>query len=97
MPERILSWWSQVADALLFAAIGIAIGLGQALRDRELNRTIVVGRAISTGGLAVAAGSVLILWPDLPLLGQLGVAALLASLGTSGLEQLARRYFQVKE
>lgn len=39
----------------------------------------------------MAAGAVLVWVPDVPMLGQIGVAAALASLGTSGLERLFQR------
>jgi len=39
----------------------------------------------------MAAGAVLVWVPDLPLLGQIGIAASLASLGASGLERLFQR------
>lgn len=96
VPEKIVqhvaSWREQIEYALLFAVVGITIGLGQLLASEEkLTVRIVIGRALSTAGIAVAAGSVLVLVPDLPLIGQLGVAAGLASLGTSGLERLFQR------
>ncbi len=40
------------------------------------------------------AGLVLVWVPDLPLIGQIGVAAALASLGTSGLERMFQRLLQ---
>lgn len=93
--ERIVSWDEQIANAALFAAVGIAIGLGQLMASNEvLTWRIIVGRALSTGGIAMAAGGVLVWVPDLPLIGQLGVAAALASLGTSGLERLFQRVLQ---
>lgn len=96
MPEKIVTqaahWREQIEFALLFAAVGIAIGLGQLLASKEqLSARIVIGRALSTAGISVAAGSVLIWFPELPLLGQIGIAAALASLGTSGLERLFQR------
>lgn len=99
MPEKIIAqaahWREQIEYALLFAAVGIIIGLGQLLASEEkLTARIIVGRALSTAGIAVAAGSVLVWVPDLPLIGQLGVAAGLASLGTSGLERMFQRVLQ---
>lgn len=95
MPERVVGWLDQLSHAALFAVVGVAIGLGQLLGSREpLTARIVIGRALSTAGIAMAAGGVLVWVPDLPLLGQLGVAAGLASLGTSGLERLFARVLQ---
>ena len=93
MPPNV-SWISQLLDALVFAMIGAAIGVGQSMRDRERDLFVIAGRALCTAGLAAAAGIVLIWWPELPFVGQIGVAAGLASLGTSFLEKLASKYLQ---
>lgn len=103
MPEKDLSNLSSTLDALmtsaLFAMIGVSIGVGRLLLSEELiSARLLIGRAISTGGIAMAAGAVLVWVPSLPLLGQIGIAAGLASLGTSGLERLfARALGRVKE
>lgn len=99
MPDRIVEavnhWREQIASALLFALVGVTIGIGQLLSSHEpLTLRIVIGRALSTGGLAMAAGLVLVWVPDLPMAGQIGVAAALASLGTSGLERVFQRAIQ---
>lgn len=92
MLDRFASSIEDIATAMLFGVVGILIGHGQLLVSGvELTRRIVIGRALSIGGLASAAGAVLVWVPDLPLLGQIGVAAALASLGTSGLERLFQR------
>jgi hypothetical protein len=95
MPEKVVSLFEQLANAFMFALVGISIGVGQLLASAEvLNLRIIIGRSLSTGGIAMAAGAVLVWVPDLPLLGQIGVAAGLASLGTSGLERLFQRVIQ---
>lgn len=95
MPERVVEWYEQVAQALLFGFIGLTIGIGQLLASGEvLTWRIVIGRALSTGGIAMGAGAVLVWVPELPLIGQMGVAAALASLGTSGLERMFQRLIQ---
>lgn len=95
MPEKIAHWWDQIATAMLFATVGIFIGVGQLLASKEqLTTRIIIGRALSTGGIAIGAGSALVWLPDLPLLGQLGIAAALASLGTSGLERIFQRLLE---
>ena len=92
MPEKVIGYLEQIGNALLFALVGISIGLGQLLASGEaLTARIIIGRALSTGGIAMAAGVVLVWVPDVPMLGQIGVAAALASLGTSGLERLFQR------
>lgn len=95
MPERFVAWYEQIAQAVLFAIIGVTIGIGQLLASSEvLTWRIVVGRALSSGGIAMGAGAVLVWVPELTLVGQFGVAAALASLGTSGLEKLFQRLLQ---
>lgn len=99
MPEKIVQvaqtatdWWQALAQAALFCLIGVLTGIGQLLASKEvLSPRIVIGRCLSTAGIAMAAGVVLIAFPGLPLIAQIGVAAALASLGTSGLERLIQR------
>lgn len=102
MPEKSLGLWASlvewaqpIAQAGLLASVGVAIGIGQLLASSEiLTWRIIVGRALSTGGLGMAAGMVLVWVPELPLLGQMGIAAGAASLGTSGLERMFQRLVQ---
>ncbi len=95
MPEKFIHWWEHVVTAIGFALVGIMIGLGQLLLSKEvLTCRIIVGRALSTGGIAMAAGAALAWYPDLPLVAQIGLAAGLASLGTSGLERMFQRALQ---
>lgn len=92
MPERLIGFFEQIANAILFAFVGISIGIGQLLASQDvLTWRIIIGRSLSTGGIAMGAGAVLVWVPELPLLGQVGVASALASLGTSGLEKLFQR------
>ena len=95
MPDKFVAWYEQIAQAVLFSLVGISIGVGQLLASNEvLTPRIVLGRSLSTGGIAMASGAVLVWIPDLPLLGQIGIAAVLASLGTSGLERVFQRVIQ---
>lgn len=92
LAEAIANYREQLGHALLFALIGVAIALGQILNSNEpMTWRLVLGRGLSTGGLAMAAGAILVWVPDVPLLAQIGIAAALASLGTSGLERLFQR------
>ena len=97
MPEKLAHTWQEIRDALmtaaLFSSIGISIGIGKLLiaQRERLSWRLIVGRALSTGGLSMAAGAILVWVPAVPLLGQMGIAAGLASLGTSGLERLLTR------
>lgn len=95
--EVVRYWHDQLASSILFALVGIIIGLGQLLTGNErLTVRLLVGRALSTGGLAMAAGVVLVWVPELSLVGQIGVAAGLASLGTSGLERAFQRVIEAR-
>jgi hypothetical protein len=81
-----------LSTSALFASVGMAIGIGRLMNSGEtLTWRLLVGRALSTAGIAMAAGAVLVWVPNLPLLGQIGIAAGLASLGTAGLERLFSR------
>jgi hypothetical protein len=90
-------WQDQLAGSLIFSIVGIAIGLGQLMVSNErITFRLLLGRALSTGGLAMAAGIALIWEPNLSMVGQIGVAAGLASLGTSGLERIFQRAMEGK-
>ena len=77
--------------------MGAVIGLGQLLGSNEvLTSRIILGRAISSAGIAVAAASILVWVPDLPPVALAGVAGLAASLGTSFLEKLVQKLMGLK-
>jgi hypothetical protein len=89
---HLMSQSRELANAAMLAGAGVAVGIGQLLHSKEpLTWRIVVGRAMSSGGLGMAAGAALSWAPDLPFGAQLGIAAALASLGTSGLERVFGR------
>lgn len=97
MPERIVSnlanWRDEIELALVFWLIGATIGVGQHLLSPDpLSWRIAIGRALSTGGLAVVAGTVLVMHPTMSPLSQMGIAAGIASLGTAALEMVFLRY-----
>lgn len=96
MPEKLIQatteWREAIAQALLFGLIGVLTGLGQLMASKEeLTWRIIAGRCLSTAGIATAAGVILLAFPTVSPLAQIGVAAALASLGTSGLERLIQR------
>jgi hypothetical protein len=72
--------------------VGLIIGIGQLLASTErLTMRIVVGRALSSAGLGASSAAILVWVPGLPVTAQFGIAALIASLGTSGLEKVLQR------
>lgn len=98
MPEKELStfveYMAEIKAAIFFWLIGATIGVGQHLGSADaFSWRVVVGRALSTGGLSVVAGAMLMAWPDIPPLAHIGVAAGVASLGTNSVEIMFRRYF----
>jgi Phage holin family 2 len=76
------------------ALMGALIGLGQLLNsDVQLTWRFVCGRAIVAAGLAACAPAVLLIFPAMPPAAEFALAALFASLGTSGLQVLITRLF----
>lgn len=98
MPDKIATdiaeWWQTFFQALAFTGIGVLIALGQILQVKEpITLKVALGRCITTGGIALVAGATLTLFPAIPFIAQIGIAAMLASLGNSGLEVLIQRLF----
>lgn len=76
----------------ILAVVGALVGLGQMLAEQQaLTPRSVIGRCLTSGGLGASAAAVLTWLPELPFFAQLGIAAMFASLGTSGLTLLAQR------
>ena len=74
------------------AGVGALIGIGQLLAAQDrITYRLALGRAIISGGLGLAAGSVLVIFRDLGLPALVGIAAVLTSLGTSAIERLFQR------
>lgn len=91
MPTENYNEAARVFSAM--SVVGLIVGIGQLLASREvLTWRIVVGRALSSAGLGASAAVAVAWLPDIPLAAQLGFAALLASLGTSGLERLFQKW-----
>lgn len=77
----------------LASLMGGLIGLGQLLNsDEKLSLRMVIGRAIVSAGLAACAPLVFLWFPDTPEIVEFAVAALFASLGTSGLQLVLKRF-----
>ena len=97
MIEKVTGIWEALGTPALFALVGMTIGVGRLLNSGEtLSARLLIGRALSTGGIAMAAGAVLVWIPALPLLGQIGIAAGLASLGTAGLELILAKALSMR-
>lgn len=98
MPEKqiavVAEWWQTIMQALAFSGVGVLIAMGQLLQTKDpITLKVAIGRCITTGGIALVAGATLTLFPGLPFIAQIGIAAMLASLGNSGLELLIHRMF----
>lgn len=77
---------------------GLLIGLGQILNSNEkITTRLVIGRAMSSTGLSLVAGLMLIQLPNLGLIPLIGLSALIASLGTSALERLLQHVLGIKK
>lgn len=96
MLEKIAGYGPQLADTLLLLAIGVLLGWGQAKYSKEQDTGVIIGKAICVGGLSMAAGTVLIWVPNLPLTGLIGVAAMLGTIGNAGLERLLMRIVEIR-
>jgi len=76
----------------LLAAVGAAIGVGKLLAGGEpITARLVFGRALVSAGLGAAASATSLLFPTADPLVLYGVAAGLASVGTSALESIMAR------
>lgn len=93
MKEELSTW--QVLGAM--GLVGVLTALGQLLASNErLTPRIILGRALSSIGLSVSAGAIL-LWMGNPHpLALIGLSAGLASLGTSFLEKLVQKKFGIQ-
>ncbi len=76
------------------AVIGAVIAIGKLLTGGEkITARLIIGRIIVGAGLSVAASSVLMLFPDLPLMAITGLGAAFGILGQSYLELIVQRWF----
>ena len=72
-----------------------AIGIGQLLASKEpLTWRLITGRAICSGGIGAVSALSLLAFPSMDFTVQLGLAAALASLGTSAVEKLLQRFLR---
>lgn len=95
MPDRVLSLFEQI---LLLVALGAAVPIGRGLMDsNRVHWRVISGRVIVNVVFTLSAGAVLVWVPGVPLFGLLGVAAVLSSLGQSGIERWAKRYLDSRK
>ena len=82
----------------LLAGDGVVAGIGQLLASTEkLTTRIVVGRALSSAALGASAGTALTWLPEMPIEATIGLACVIASLGTSGLERLLQKFLETRK
>lgn len=95
MPDKTteaIAVFASIYQSVMLAFVGVMLSIGKHLSQRQpWEWPVVIGRAICSGGIAMSAGAVLVWVPDLPMIGQIGIAAALASIGVSGVEQLLAR------
>lgn len=92
MKEELTTW--QVLAAM--GIVGALTALGQLLASNErLTPRIIIGRALSSIGLSVSAGAILLWMASPDPLALIGLSAGLASLGTSFLEKLIQKKFGI--
>lgn len=98
MPERLTSHLSDIGNAILFFFIGASLSASRMMGDGAGHpRRVIIGRALSNGGVSMSAGAVLVWVPDMPWLAQIGVAAFLGTIGTAGIERLLVKYLGRKK
>lgn len=84
--------WGLLKHLGLLALIGLIVGLGQMLAEQgKITRRAALGRCMTSAGMGVCAGAALSWVPHLSLVAQCGLAAAIASLGTSGITALFQR------
>lgn len=76
----------------ILAAIGAAIGIGKLMAaDDPITIRLFIGRAVATAGIGAAAGAITYLVPTASPILMYGIAAGLASMGTSTLEYILKK------
>ena len=88
MKQEYNAW--QLLSAM--SMIGIITALGQLLASEEkLTCRIIIGRTLSSVGLAISSGAVMLWFTNPHPLALIGISAGAASLGTSFLERLIQK------
>ena len=88
MKQEYSAW--QILSAM--SMIGITTALGQLLASEEkLTCRIIIGRTLSSVGLAISSGAIMLWFADPHPLALIGVSAGAASLGTSFIERIIQK------
>ena len=88
MKQEYSAW--QILSAM--SMIGIITALGQLLASEEkLTCRIIIGRTLSSVGLAISSGAIMLWFTNPHPLALIGVSAGVASLGTSFLERIIQK------
>jgi len=83
---------SEIKLAGTLASVGFVVAFAKMLLDPEpLTWRTVVGRAVLSGVLGVAAGAIVIFVPEVTFMGQVALACILTSLGESALTPFLTR------
>jgi len=86
---------SEIKLASTLAGVGVIVALAKMLTtDERLTWRVVLGRAILSGALGLAAGAVVIFIPEVSFMGQVALACILTSLGESALFPFFQRIVQ---
>lgn len=100
--QRIPERFAEVADAILWPLVlfwvGAIIALGQlAMSHEPWSWRLAIGRAVTNGALSMGAGVILIPHPEASMIAIVGLAGVLGSLGTTGVERWIARWFDRRE
>lgn len=83
-------------DTKLLATLGLIgafIGIGQLLASGDkITARVAVSRAILSGALGLCAAASTLVFPELTFTASVGLACVIASLGTSALERLFQKF-----
>jgi len=83
---------SEIKLAGTLAGVGFVVAFAKMLLEPDpLTWRIVLGRAVLSGVLGVAAGAIVIFVPEVTFMGQVALACILTSLGESALTPILNR------
>lgn len=88
------TFWQVLAS---MALVGVITTIGQLLASKELlTPRIIIGRALSSIGLSISAGAIVLWFADPHPIALIGVSAGVASLGTSFIEKVIQKKLGIK-